>query len=128
MAFRTVEGSVKTIIKKTRGTTGLGRVIAELLLEEVERILEGAEHSEGSEKKGYLEQAIQNLETAYSKHPDRKIAAMLSDIYRNLGDVKRTHGMPGHEEDYARSHFYSRKADNGSQQVHHRGHNGYPHS
>jgi len=111
MAYNTVKPDVERIKRETRDTGGLPRAIAELSMEQALRLIELAECSEGSEKKGYLEEAIQHLEGAYHNHPDPKLADLLSRTYRMFGAAKEEAGMPGYEEDFAKSEFYQKHAE-----------------
>lgn len=112
MAYDTIKPNVEDIKRRTKGTSGLSRAIAELSKEQALRLIELARDDEGAERKGYLEGAVRQLEDAYHNHPDPELASLLSDTYKRLGDVKQDLNMPGYEFDYSKSSLYSKLAKN----------------
>ena len=106
MAYNTIEPDVRRIIRKTRGTSGLREALAEFHYEQGERLEREAAHCEGSEQKGRLEEALVEYEISFREYPHLKTAQKLVSGYVKLGTIKKDHGMPGVEEDFAKSEFY----------------------
>jgi len=114
MEYRVIELDVEDIKRKTKGRGGLPRAIAELSLERAVRLMRLADNEEGSDRKGHLEEAAQQFEASYRNYPNKDVAALLSETYKALGDVKKDHSMPGYEDDYTKSTLYEERAQEAS--------------
>jgi len=112
MSYGIIKLDVERIIESTRETGDLPRVASDVERELGERTLRLAETEEkGSGQKGSLEQAISHFRISFERFPTIEVAHLLGCTYKLLGDVKKAHGMPGYEEDYARSDYYQIKAN-----------------
>jgi len=97
MAYKAIQRSVNSILKRADGPNDIKKAIADLHRGLSDRQLEIAvDHAEGaSDHKGHLESAINDLESAYNINPSPSLANQLRLRYHQLGDLKKQHHMPG---------------------------------
>ncbi|MBW2966070.1 hypothetical protein KY342_03125 [Candidatus Woesearchaeota archaeon] len=112
MAYKAIQKSVNAILKRADGPREIRRAISDLHRGMSERHIGTAiDHAEdASDHKGYLEEAIKELESAYKLNPSPSLANCLGVRYKQLGDLKRSHHMPGYKEDYTKSKEYRRRS------------------
>jgi tetratricopeptide (TPR) repeat protein len=110
MAYKAIERSVKAILKRADGPNDIKKAISDLHKGMSERHIGTAvDHADdASDNKGYLEEAIKELESAYKLNPSPSLANYLGLRYRQLGDLKKSSHMPGYEKDYIKSQEYKK--------------------